>query len=384
MKGSTDASAARPRLFPPPVTMGVLLLLLLAALSATSNYLAFVPWEGATGAMRIHWPWWRTFLVAAGQWLLLLPFILVIGSIVAKAPLDRARWPRSLCRHALAILLMAPLYLLISKGLYFLINAAVSSWAEAREILAQFPLRVLLSNLFAFPVVYGALAALCYAWTFRRREREKEHRAALLERQLAQAQLQMLRMQLNPHFLFNTLNSIVTLMRRDPDTAEGMMLSLTDFLRSALEEGTGLETPLSQELEMVERYLAIECLRFPGRLRLERDIHPEALHVSIPSFLLQPLVENAVRHGLAPRASGGSLRIQARLEGNALCLAVEDDGVGLRQGKPGRTGALGLANTRERLAQHYGSRARFEAGARPGGGFRVTMVLPFEPSEASA
>jgi len=364
--------------------MGILLLLLMAALSATSNYLAFVPWEGATGAMRVHWPWWRTFLVSAGQWLALLPFILVVARIVAHAPLDRERWPRSLSRHVLAILVLAPLYLLISKGLYFLINAAVSSWGEAREILAQFPPRVLLSNLFAFPVVYGALAALCYAWTFRRREREKEHRAALLERQLAQAQLQMLRMQLNPHFLFNTLNGIVTLMRRDPDTAEEMMLSLTAFLRSALEEGTGLETPLSQELEMVERYLAIECLRFPGRIRLERDIHPEALHLSVPSFLLQPLVENAVRHGLVPKASGGSLRIQARLEGNALCLAVEDNGVGPRAGKPGRMGGLGLANTRERLAQHYGSRGRFEAGARPEGGFRVAMVLPLAPSEASA
>ena len=135
---------------------------------------------------------------------------------------------------------------------------------------------------------------------------------------------------------------------------------------------------------MVERYLAIECLRFPGRIQLERDIPPEALHVSIPSFLLQPLVENAVRHGLAPRASGGSLRIQGRLEGEALCLAVEDDGVGPREGRPGRTGGLGLANTRERLAQHYGSRARFTAGARPEGGFRVAMVLPLAPSEASA
>lgn len=384
MKGSTEASAARPHTFSPPVTMGILLLLLLAALSATSNYLSFVPWEGATGAMRIHWPWWRTFLVTTGQWLALLPFILVIARIVANAPLDREHWPRSLSRHALAILVLAPLYFLITKGLYFLVNATVSSWAEAQEILAKFPFRVLLANLFAFPVVYGALAALCYAWTFRRREREKEHRAAMLERQLALAQLQMLRMQLNPHFLFNTLNSIVTLMRRDPDTAERMMLALTDFLRSALDEGTGLETPLAQELEMVERYLAIECLRFPGRITLERDIHPEALHVSVPSFLLQPLVENAVRHGLGPRAAGGFLRIQARLEGDALRLAVEDDGVGPQGGKPRRTGGLGLANTRERLAQRYGSRARFEAGARSGGGFRVAMVLPLEPAEASA
>jgi len=382
MRGSIETPAAWSEGFSTTVTMGIFLLLILVVLTATSLFLS--SWRGGaqTAARRVHCPWWRTFLVTAGQWFVLLLFIPVVGRITAHAPLNRIHWVRSLARHALAILVLSPLHFLITKGMYFLINASVSSWGEAREILHQVPVRVLLSNLCTFPVIYGAMATLCYAWTFRRQEQEKEHHAALLQRQLALAQLQTLRMQLNPHFLFNTLNGIISLMRRDPDTAERMMLALTDFLRSALEEEPGLETPLARELEMVDRYLAIECLRFPGRIRLEREVSEEALRAAIPSFLLQPLVENAIHHGLAPRASGGRLRIQAHLEGNALCLIVEDDGVGHQEGKRQSHGGLGLANARERLFQRYGSQVAFETEAPPRGGFRVSMRLPFEPAES--
>lgn len=380
----TDAVSANQRRPIPPLILGLLLLILLAALTATSNYLSFIPREGATGAMRIHWPWWRTFLVNSGEWLALLPFLLIIGRITAAAPLNRQHWRKSLLRHGLAVLVLSPLHFLVARGLVILITGAVSSWAETLDLLAQVPFRVMLSQVFVFPMIYAALAALSYAWVFHRQKGEKEHRAALLERQLAVAQLRMLRMQLNPHFLFNTLNGIITLMRRDPDTAERMMLALTDFLRCALEEDARLETPLAQELETVARYLAIECLRFPGRIALEKDIQPEALRVPVPAFLLQPLVENAVRHGLAPRARGGWLRIRARLAEGALQLEVEDDGVGPRGGKPGREGGVGLTNTRERLAQRYGAEAGFEAGARPEGGFRVALTLPLSTREALA
>jgi len=381
----TDAVSADQRRRPfPPLILGLLVLILLAALTATSNYLSFIPREGATGAMRIHWPWWRTFLVNAGEWLALLPFLLIIARVTAAAPLNRQRWRKSLLRHGLAVLVLSPLHFLMVQGLFILTSAAVASWAEALELMAQIPFRVMLSQVFVFPLIYAALAALSYAWIFHRQKGEKEHRAALLEHQLAVAQLRMLRMQLNPHFLFNTLNGIITLMRRDPDTAERMMLALTDFLRCALEEDARLETPLAQELETVARYLAIECLRFPGRIALEKDIQPESLRVPVPAFLLQPLVENAVRHGLAPRASGGQLWIRAHLAEGALHLAVEDDGVGPRDGKLGREGGVGLANTRERLVQRYGARAGFEAGARPEGGFRVALRLPLSTTEALA
>lgn len=378
MTDTAEAPAHTQRPFP-PLTLGLLVLILFAALTATSNYLSFIPREGATGAMRVHWPWWRTFLVNAGQWMALLPFLLIIGRLTACAPLNRQHWRRSLAKHGLALLALSPLHFLMAWGLFILTNASISSWAEAMELIAQIPFRVMLSQLFAFPMNYAALAAISYAWIFHRQKDEKEHRAALLERQLALAQLQMLRMQLNPHFLFNTLNGILTLMRRDLDTAERMMLALTDFLRCTLEEDAKLETPLAHELETAARYLAIECLRFPGRIALEKDIQPEALQVAIPTLLLQPLVENAVRHGLAPRAAGGRLKIQAHVRENVLHLAVEDDGVGpgaKSRSKSQNGGGVGLANTRERLFQRYGTQAGFKAGARPEGGFRVALCLP--------
>lgn len=382
MPGKADNRAAGSLELVAPLTLGLLVFLVLVALSATASYLAFVPMDGATGAMRIHWPWWRNALVAAGQWAVLVPFAFAVFPITAAAPLERSRWVRSLLMHALAILLLAPLHLLLAQGTYLLTNALASSWSEALEIMAQLPLRRILARGLSFPLVYAALAALGYAWAFRRRERERALRASELEHQLALSQLRMLRTQLNPHFLFNTLNAILTLMRRDTPTAERMTLALTDFLRSALDEDAPLTTPLAQELEVAERYLAIEALRFPGRIQVVREVEPPALRAEVPAFLLQPLVENAVRHGLSPRASGGTLWIRGCLEDGCLHLSVEDDGAGSPDPRPFRPGGVGLANTRERLAQHFGHRARFDAGPRPGGGFRVSMRLPLHAEEA--
>lgn len=365
-----------------PLALGLAAFLILVILTATANYLAFVPMDGATGAMRIHWPWWRNALVAAGQWAALLPFAFAAFRITAAAPLERSRWARSLLLHVLAVLILAPLHLLLTQGIYLLTNALASSWAEALEIMAQLPFRRILARGLSFPLVYAALSGLGYAWAFRRRERERALRASGLERQLALSQLRMLRTQLNPHFLFNTLNAILSLMRRDTPTAERMTLALTDFLRSALDEDAPLATPLAQELEVAERYLAIEALRFPGRLQVVREVEPPALRAEVPSFLLQPLVENAVRHGLSPRASGGTLWIRGRIEEGCLHLSVEDDGAGSPDPQPFRPGGLGLANTRERLAQHFGPGARFDAGPRPGGGFRVSMRFPVHGKDA--
>lgn len=276
----------------------------------------------------------------------------------------------------MAILVLAPLHLLLAQGAYLLTNALASSWAEALEILAQLPFRRVLARGLSFPLIYAALAGLGYAWGFRRRERERALRTHELEHQLALSQLRMLRTQLNPHFLFNTLNAILSLMRRDTPTAERMTLALTDFLRSALDEDAPLTTPLAQDLEVAERYLAIEAMRFPGRIQVVREVEPPALRAEVPAFLLQPLVENAVRHGLSPRASGGTLWIRGRVEGHCLHLSVEDDGAGRPDPRPLRPGGLGLANTRERLTQQYGPGALLDAGPRPEGGFRVSMRLP--------
>lgn len=186
----------------------------------------------------------------------------------------------------------------------------------------------------------------------------------------------MLRMQINPHFLFNTLNGITSLMRRDPDTAEAMMLALTDFLRATLNEDSSLETSLDRELALVESYLGIERQRFPGRTELLLNVSTESRKMLVPSLILQPLVENAIRHGLAPRGSGGTLTISARIEEGNLVLRVEDDGVGPRSGTIGS--GLGLKNSKDRIHQRYGHSGKLSAGPRPEGGFFVELVFPAE------
>lgn len=368
-----DPDAASPA--PPPALLVAGAFAALALLGAFQDFLSFVPAEGAFGAMRERWPWWRTFLINLKTWAALSPLFLVAIRLVRKHPLDREGWRSALLHHLAAALLLAlPVYALSQLG-FLALNTALADWRQSLEILGQIQPRQHLGTLFRYPMIYGAFASAAYAWDARRRVQAREMHALDLQRQLAVAQLQMLRMQLNPHFLFNTLNAITALMRRDAPTAERMMLALTEFLRDALQEDARLEVPLSEELAMAKRYLAIEQLRFPGRIALDLDLAPDTEGVLVPAFLLQPLVENAVRHGLAPRARGGRLRIAARLAQGRLELLVEDDGVGPSSRRPGR-GGLGLANTRDRLAKRFHGAATFEAGPGPLEGFRVAMTLP--------
>jgi two-component system, LytTR family, sensor kinase len=363
----------------PPSSVIAAILVLLAILSGTTRRIAFVIPEGATGVMRVRWPWWRAFLISLGDWISFLPMFLILAWIVRSSPLEKDRWRSSLFRHLLAVLVLVPFEVLLRQFVYALINTAVSSWGETHEILSQTPFRSYIGASYNVLIVYVAMAALFYAMEFRHKQREKEHRALLLERQLAQTQLHMLRMQLNPHFLFNTLNALGSLMRKDVEMADEMLVALTEFLRSTLKEHGALEAPLEQELALAERYLQIERIRFPGRLALEVKMDPRTLTVPVPSFILQPLVENAIRHGLAPRTTGGQIRIQATLENQMLHLVVEDDGLGAEA--PSRRSAghgLGLSNTRERVLQRYGTRASMEAAPLPEGGFRVSILIPMD------
>jgi len=349
---------------------------LLAVLGATQNYLAFKPPTHSYGAMTVHWPWWRTFVMALKTWACLAPMLWVAARLVHQFPADRENWIKAVLVHfAAALCLPVPIYLLNEAG-FLLVNSLLDSWQNSLEILVQFTLRDHLAQLLRYPLVYGAFVAVAFAWNTRRRIFERERGAINLERQLAQAQLQMLRMQLNPHFLFNTLNGITALMRRDPDTAEAMMLALTDFLRATLNGDSTLETSLDRELALVESYLGIERQRFPGRTELVLNVAPECRKMAVPSLILQPLVENAIRHGLAPRGGGGTLTISAWAEGENLHLRVEDDGVGPQSGAA--ISGLGLKNTRERILQRYGQSGRFSSGLKPEGGYFAEVVLPAE------
>nr|WP_282452887.1 histidine kinase [Lysobacter sp. CAU 1642] len=240
----------------------------------------------------------------------------------------------------------------------------------------------------------GAMVGYTYlilAWTFLYitlrfyRELQIQVRQTLQATAMAhQAQLKMLRYQLNPHFLFNTLNAISTLiLDRDTPTANRMVQGLSAFLRHSLDNDPMQRVSLRQELEAIQLYLDIEKLRFDDRLKLRVDVAEDCREALLPSLLLQPLIENAVKYAVAKREEGGHLEIHARRQGSQLELAVLDDGPGCGDKGPEPAGeghGVGLANTRDRLQVLYGERQQFSAGNRPGGGFEVRMRLPFELS----
>lgn len=228
-----------------------------------------------------------------------------------------------------------------------------------------------------FPL-YWVLVSVAHALLFHRRAQERERRALELAASLAEARLQALRMQLQPHFLFNTLHAISTLVHENPAAADDMIASLSDFLRLTLEHGDQPEQSLRDELAFIDSYLAIERVRFGDRLHVHRDIAPDTLDVGVPTLVLQPLVENAVRHGLEPRHAAGVLTLAARRQGPHLVLTVADNGVGLPAPHPAREG-VGLSNTRARLRELYGPEATLALHAAEGGGTTVEVRLPARP-----
>jgi len=208
--------------------------------------------------------------------------------------------------------------------------------------------------------------------------REREAESAKLETRLAQAQLQILRAQIEPHFLFNTLNSIATLAMRDPNSAERMTLKLAGLLRVSLDCASSQEVPLKQELEFLENYLDIQQTRFCDRLRIRMSVDPHLLTVLVPSLILQPLVENALRHGIAKSILPGHIDITAARENGYVRIEIADNGIGY--GGAEHDG-LGLSNTRARLQQLYGNRHQFRINNIEGGGCRVTLTLPLSESQ---
>ena len=246
-----------------------------------------------------------------------------------------------------------------------------------REVGPQLAIAQLSSrSVVGYLLLVGVAHAVKYAQTVR--ERELKH--SQLETQLAQAQLHALKMQLHPHFLFNTLHAISTLVHSNPDRAELMIASLSEMLRTTLSKHDAQEVMLQEELSVLEPYLDIERTRFGERLRVTLDVEPEALGATVPHLLLQPLVENAIRHGIAPRPEGGEIAIRARVRGSTLELVVEDDGVGMPP-EP-RTGGVGLGNTRMRLHRLYGDRHALRIDSTPGDGTRVTILLPLRAGAA--
>jgi two-component sensor histidine kinase len=229
-------------------------------------------------------------------------------------------------------------------------------------------------------IVYCTLVVVHHAVVYYRVSKDRAIRASQLEARLAQSQLHMLRMQLQPHFLFNTLHSISALMHKDVRRADSMIAALSDLLRMSLQNIGAQEVPLQSELEFLQRYLEIMGLRFGERLKVALDVDEEARDARVPNLFLQPLVENSFRHGFGDLGAG-SITISVRRDGDMLRCEVADDGRGLRAGhKEG----VGLASTRQRLQHLYGDRQTFSLQGAPGEGVRVTMAIPFHPFERTA
>jgi LytS/YehU family sensor histidine kinase len=227
-------------------------------------------------------------------------------------------------------------------------------------------------------LIYAGVIGVFYAFDYYRKYREREFVATRLEAQLAQAQLDSLRMQLHPHFLFNTLNSIVGLVRDNKNNAAvNMLVGLSDLLRHTLEYSSRHEVELREELNFIKLYLSIQEMRFSDRLRIELDIDPRTTKALVPNLILQPLTENALRHGIARRTDSGLVGISSVAEDGHLRLTVYDDGAGLPDDWQLKGSAgIGLANTIARLQQLYDNDHEFDIRNRDGGGVEVVIVMP--------
>lgn len=315
-------------------------------------------------------------------WAGLAPIIL---HLTRRFKLERDNWPVSLMVHLSACVFLSiihrAIYLILGWMLHVAAFRRVSTVSELYGFLFFF-------NLPTGFMSYGTILLISQVVDFYHSSQEKELKASQLKAELAEARLQAteaqlhaLRVQLHPHFLFNTLNSISALLEEDVEAADEMIARLGDFLRMTLDSSAAQQVTLAQELESLGCYLDIERVRFQDRLSVTIDIEPQALASKVPNLLLQPIVENAIRHAIAPRFTPGSIEIRAHGSGDMLSIQIKDNGPGL--GESFREG-IGLANTRARLERLYGDAHRFELKNAEEGGLVVDVEIPFVTSDAPA
>jgi len=272
--------------------------------------------------------------------------------------------------------------LAIATVIYAVIDAFTFSFIREGDTGVTFALVV--GTVFINFTVLAGWSALYFGINFYLIVEQQIDQMQLLENQASSAQLAMLRYQLNPHFLFNTLNSISTLvLLKQTERANVMLSRLSSFLRYTLANEPTAHVTLSQEVETLQLYLEIEKMRFDERLRTHFDIDPRVSRARLPSLLLQPLVENAIKYAVTPQEEGADITVTARLTGERVQIAVSDTGPGLIESKPRPTlsTGVGLANIKERLAQTFGSDHRFETRTKLGEGFSVEIEIPFQLEE---
>jgi signal transduction histidine kinase len=314
----------------------------------------------------VLWLWWGA--IASALW-----------RLGRQVPLVSSFSAKMISLHLLLASFLGIAHLLLLGSLGFTDQAwrlstgntsALSVWTSMLNI-NRFGMEILL---------YGFVFGIAGVIQFQIRAQQDAMKALELQKQLSSAQLRALQMQLEPHFLFNTLNAITTLVELGRQKEAAVMLShLNVILKSTLKRTTPEKVPLSQELEFMENYLAIEQIRFADRLRIEIKVDPTALDGLVPCFLLQPIVENAIRHGIAHCETEGRVEASARRDGNSLHLRIRDSGHGLTADSQNGHG-IGLTNTRERLAHFYQTEYAMRAQPLETGGFEVAIRIPYERS----
>src|SRR5688500_10558035 len=323
----------------------------------------------------------RVFSYGILMWVAWAPLTPAMVWLARRYSLIDGAWKKNLLVHLPAFLFLSILHSAAATSLMLTIDPFDSMGESPKAFWPRFIARTQ-GSFGSDLLVYGAVIGICYALDYYRKYREREILATKLEAQLAQAQLDALRMQLHPHFLFNTLNSIVGLVRDNKNQAAvSMLVGLSDLLRHTLEHSSRQEVELREELNFIKLYLTIQEMRFSDRLRIEFDIDPATATAMVPNLVLQPLTENALRHGIAPSAAQGVVGISSAVENGHLRLMVYDNGAGLRDGwqLQGSAG-IGLANTAARLQQLYDDNHQFDIRNRDSGGVEVMIVMPLKVS----
>jgi sensor histidine kinase YesM len=319
--------------------------------------------------------WEQALFSSLGDWYVFAFLSIPAVKLARTFPFQRQNWLAVLVIHVLGSVLLSAAYILLRAGaahLYSLTTPVPVPFGRAFTPLLSKPFQYYLW-------VFWVIMAVSHAFDYYQKYHDRELQASELEKSLAQARLRALQSQLNPHFLFNTLHTISALMHKDVEAADRMIMKLSELLRLALDNTDTHEVPLSQELEFLKRYLEIEKTRFKQRLTVEMEIAPETLGAEVPNLVLQPLVENAIRHGIERHSRPGKIVLRAARQNDDLLLEVQDNGGGLPPGGLKREG-IGISNTRDRLQHLYGGRQKFELQNLASGGLLARVTIPFHRS----
>jgi two-component system LytT family sensor kinase len=317
--------------------------------------------------------WGRLATLNFGYWYAWALFTPVIAWLANRYRIERGRWPQAAVAHLVGVVVFTAGHVAVLTTTSWWLSMGTS-----RAYVWSAGFKVTLIQYFDWEMMtYWAIVGLSLAVAYYHEARERALRASQLETRLVEAQLQTLQRQLQPHFLFNTLHAISALMHKDVEQADRMLSRLSELLRLTLDKVGVAEVRVKDEIEFLEKYLLIEQTRLQDRLSVTFEVQPETLDARVPRLILQPLVENAIKHGIAPRPGEGRIAIRVRREGNRLQMEVRDNGDGLSlDALAALQKGVGLSNTHERLKHHYGIDYRFEFCREPGG-LTVRVVVPW-------